>query len=86
MVYRRLETIHLYNKQTILISLTHFITDDMKKHRNVFNVFNVFEFHIKTSHLICIANEMIAFYMECNTGLKLVNLQSNIYDKLFLEI
>ena len=24
--------------------------------------------------------------MECNTGLKLVNLQSNIYDKLFLEI
>ena len=73
MVYRRLETIHLYNKQTILISLTHFITDDMKK-------------HIETSHLICIANEMIAFYMECNTGLKLVNLQSNIYDKLFLEI
>ena len=59
----------------------------MKKHRNVFNQFqSSVEFHIETSHLICIANEMIAFYMECNTGLKLVNLQSNIYDKLFLEI
>ena len=30
-------------------------------------------FHIETSHLICIANQMTGFYMECNTGLKSVN-------------
>ena len=30
-------------------------------------------FHIETSHLICIANQMTGFYMKCNTGLKSVN-------------
>ena len=27
-------------------------------------------FHIETSHLTCIANEMTGFYMKCKTGLK----------------
>ena len=27
-------------------------------------------FHIETSHLICTANQMIGFYMKCNTDLK----------------
>ena len=26
--------------------------------------------HKETSHFICIANYMMHFYMECNTGLK----------------
>ena len=30
-------------------------------------------FHIKTSHLICTANQMTGFYMKCNTGLKWLN-------------
>ena len=29
-------------------------------------------FHIETSHLICSANQMIGFYMKCDTGLKLL--------------
>ena len=31
-------------------------------------------FHLETSHLTCIANQMTGFYMEFNTGLKWVNL------------
>ena len=31
-----------------------------------------FAFHIETSHLICSANQMNDFYMECNTVLKRV--------------
>ena len=27
-------------------------------------------FHIETSRLICIANQMSGFYKKCNTGLK----------------
>ena len=34
-------------------------------------------FHIKTSHLICTANYMTGFYIQCKTGLKLVNNNSN---------
>ena len=30
-------------------------------------------FHTETSHLICSANQMIGFYMKCNTELKWVN-------------
>ena len=30
-------------------------------------------FHIETSHLICNANQMTGFYIECNTGLKWLN-------------
>ena len=29
-------------------------------------------FHIETSHLICIANQMTGFYMKCNTELRWV--------------
>ena len=29
-------------------------------------------FDAETSHLICIADQMIGFYMKCNTGLKWV--------------
>ena len=40
----------------------------------VHNPFNPFHlsvaFHIETSHLICSANQMIGFYMKCNTRLK----------------
>ena len=32
-------------------------------------------FHIETSHLICIANQMTDFNMKCITGLKWVNNQ-----------
>ena len=31
-------------------------------------------FHIETSHLIFLPNQMTGFYMKCNTGLKWVNL------------
>ena len=34
-------------------------------------------FHMKTSHLICIANQVTGIYMEFNTGLILVNLCIN---------
>ena len=41
------------------------------------NHFNPFQpsvaFHIETSHLICIANQMTGSYMECNTGLEWVS-------------
>ena len=44
--------------------------------------FNPFQssvaFHIETSHLICIANQMTGVYMECSTGLKRVNKQNKI--------
>ena len=30
-------------------------------------------FYIETSHLICIANQMTGFYMECNAWMKRVN-------------
>ena len=33
-------------------------------------------FHIETSHFICSANQMIGFYIKCNTGLKKANLVS----------
>ena len=40
------------------------------------NPFNYFQlnvaFYVQTSHLICTANQMTGFYMECNTGLKWV--------------
>ena len=32
------------------------------------------KFHVETSHLIYIANQMTDFYMKCNTGLQWVNL------------
>ena len=32
--------------------------------------FTCVAFHIETSHLICSANQMIGFYMKCNTRLK----------------
>ena len=45
--------------------------------------FNPFQprvaFHIETSHLICIANQMTGFYMECITGLKWVNMTTDCY-------
>ena len=38
------------------------------------DLFNTFQtsaaFHIETNLLICKANQMTGFYMECNTGLK----------------
>ena len=41
------------------------------------SLFNPFQpsvaFHIETSHLICTANQMTGFYLECKTGLKWVN-------------
>ena len=41
--------------------------------------FNPFQpsvvFHIETNDLICYANQMAAFYMKCNTGLKWVKLK-----------
>ena len=41
--------------------------------------FNLFQpslaFQIEGSHLICIANQMTGFYMECKTGLKWVENQ-----------
>ena len=37
-------------------------------------------FHIETSQLICTANQMNGFFMECNTGLKWVDKKRNIID------
>ena len=34
--------------------------------------------HMETSYLICIANEVIGFYITCNTGLKLINQKSRM--------
>ena len=30
-------------------------------------------FHVETSHLICISNQITGFYMKCNAGLKYIN-------------
>ena len=35
-------------------------------------------FHTETSHLICSASQMTVFYMECNIGLKWVNLSASL--------
>ena len=44
-------------------------------------------FHIEISHLTCIANQMIVFYMKCNTGLKCVNGSSTKFlEPLFYRI
>ena len=44
-----------------------------------FTIFTLFgpsvAFHIETSHLISIANQMTGFYRKCNTGLKWVKLE-----------
>ena len=32
-------------------------------------------FHVETSHLIYIANQMTGFYITCNTGLECVNME-----------
>ena len=42
-------------------------------------------FHIETSHLICISNQMTGFYMKCNTERKWVNYLRNISLKLFIS-
>ena len=45
-----------------------------KLHRLLLNPFQPsVAFYIETSHLSCTANQMIWFYMKCNTGLKQVN-------------
>ena len=31
-------------------------------------------FHMETSHLICCANQLTGFHIECNSGLKSVKL------------
>ena len=36
-------------------------------------------FRMETSHLICSANQMTGFYMECNTGVKWVNKVSVLF-------
>ena len=42
---------------------------------SVYGAFNPFQasvtFYIEISHFICSANQMVGFYMECKTGLKL---------------
>ena len=35
-------------------------------------------FHRETSHLICSANQMTGFYMECNIGLKRAKIISHM--------
>ena len=46
----------------------------ISKNTKVINPFQpIVAFHKETSHLICSANQMTGFYMECNTGLKWVN-------------
>ena len=36
-------------------------------------------FHIESSHLICDAKQMTGFYIKCNTGLKWLDIERDIY-------
>ena len=42
-------------------------------------------FHIKTSHLICYANQITGFYMKWNNGLKLVNIWCTCLNSTLIE-
>ena len=46
--------------------------DNSREHA-IYTISASVAFHTETSHLICSANQITGFYMECNVGLKLGN-------------
>ena len=63
-------TEHLWTTASIYFNLKskYFLKTSLVKCQQCLSHFTSVAFHIETCHLICTANRIAGFYMECNTG------------------
>ena len=63
-----------YNNHYFLLTVVLFIIVPVHYNYRNYPISASVAFHIKTSQLICTANQLTGFYMKCNTRLKWVKL------------